>query len=282
MWQEGFWDSAFWQGDFWGTTEVQPPVTSSNMWAEDFWTADFWSEGFWGTSAPKPAERELPLRPLQASFKATDLEAELAAMFIRLYDETLRETADEINVYGAPHLGKFELVERHVSMDGLAMLRQGDEAGMRYLFKAWRFRNTMRGTAFLRTYLQVLFGPVHDVQQLWQRKSQPYPTAVMSRPEMGYAGELETDYFLTSRLRVDLDTDIVPDRIIQSLRTVIAARFVLQMRLAKFFKTETGVATVIRGVNIIRTEGEAIPPPGLVVGVATAFGATSVLYTTAI
>lgn len=205
----------------------------------------------------------LPMQPLQHSFAADELEQDLKDLFIQLYDDTLREQADEINVYGAPHIGPFSLVERHVTQDGLAMLRQGDETGMRYLFKAWRFRNPMRGTHFLHTYLQVLFGDVFEVDQMWQAKADAYPTNLKTENEITWAAEDIADYYLTSRIRVDLDTDLVPDRVIRSLRTAIAARFVINMRIAKFFETEWQTAIVAGGsVNFIGS-GESVAPRSL-------------------
>ena len=177
---------------------------------------------------------DLPLKPLQNSISATDIEAELKELLISVYAANIDAMADEINCYGAPHLGSFSLIERLVTADGLALIRQGDESGMRYLFRAWRHLNPQRGLHFLKTYLQVLWGDAHQVSQMWQKTSEPYPTALKSQSEVEWSGEALEDYFLTSRVTVDLDTDIVPDRIVRSLRTAVAARFVLKVRISKF------------------------------------------------
>lgn len=203
---------------------------------------------------------QLPMKPLQNSWAATQLEQELKDLLIKLYDDEMRAQADDINVYGAPFLGSFSLVERNVTQDGLTVLRQDDETAMRYLFKAWRFRNPQRGFHFLRTYLQCLFGSVYEVDQLWQKKTEPYPTFLLSKQEIGFAGESESDFYLTSRIRVDLDTTIVPDRIIRSLRTTIAARFLLDIRIAKRQQTTFGVANALGGTCVAKFKGETIAP----------------------
>lgn len=217
------------------------------------------------------------LVPLRNSWATGQVEEELRALFIKLYEDSLKEQADEINVYGAPHLGSVNLIARHVEADGLALLNNNDETGLRYLFKAWRYQNPDRGLHFLRTYLRVIFGDNQNVEQLWQKKTEPYPTSLKPKHEV----ESESEYFLTSRLQVDLDNiDIVPDRIIRTLRTAIAARFVLMFRVAKFCRTEIGLVSTFRGVNVLRLQGEVIEPSGnLNVGLAHVVTGTVLAYT---
>lgn len=199
----------------------------------------------------------LPMKALQASWAATELETEIKALVIKLYDDHVREQADDINVYGAPHLGSFPLVERNFSQDGLAVLRKNDEAAMRYLFKAWRYRNPRRGTHFLRTYLQALFGSVFTVEQMYQKSGEAYPTALKSKREAESAGSL-SDYYLTSRLRADIDTDAVPERIVRALQSAVAARFILNIRVAKQSLVGTHVAIVGTAKCVARFGGEAL------------------------
>lgn len=203
---------------------------------------------------------ELPLVPLQHSFAANQLEADLKDAFISVFNETLQTTQQEVAAYGAPHLGSFSLVERHVSKDGLAMLRKGDEVGMRYLFKAWKNRNPKRGTPFLKTYLQVLFGGNFDISQMWQNKSLPYPNALKSEAEIQLQALDIADYFLTSRIRVDLDIDTIPENIIRSLRTALAARFVLILRISKFAETKLRLAQVAGAANVFNGTGVTRSP----------------------
>ncbi|SER35963.1 MULTISPECIES: hypothetical protein [Pseudomonas] len=197
------------------------------------------------------------MNPLLQTFQNGDVEQELAELFTWLHAQTLKAEADEINVYGAPHLGSIALIQRHLTQDGLVVLNNGDEDGIRYLFKAWRYRNPRRGLSFLRTYLQVLFGSVWSVDQMYQKKSAEYPTALKSANEIDFDGESEADYFLTSRVRVDIQTDIVPERILKALLSTVAARIVLNVRVARFVKTYVPVAQAMYGVTVMRTTGEA-------------------------
>lgn len=242
---------------------LEAPVPGWALDMPDGGNCGFWISGATAIDNFRCSEINLPTRsmvPLQSSFDATQTEQDIKNLFIAAFDETLREQASEIAVYGAPHLGSFNLVERHVSQDGLAMLRQGDEGGLRYLFKAWRYRNPKRGTAFLKTYLQVLFGGGYDVAQLWQNKLLPYPAGLKSEGEIALQALDLADYFLTSRIRVDLDIDTIPENIIRSLRTALAARFVLILRIAKFSENSFRLAQVMGGANLFDGYGKTIPP----------------------
>ena len=204
---------------------------------------------------------DLPLKPLQNSWDASQLEAELKALFIKLYDDHLRELADEINVYGAPHLGGIDLLEKVVTSEGLAILRDEDVDKMQYLSKSWRHLNPERGFHFLKTYLRVLFGEGQVVEQLWQKKSLPYPTATKTRAEIESAAEAMADYFLTSRVRVDLDTTLLNERVKNAILTSLAARFVAEVRVAKFAIQQLALAGVCGGTQVFNGNGYAIAPP---------------------
>ncbi len=195
--------------------------------------------------------------PLEKSWAVDEREDELRNLTIQLYADTLKAKSDEINVYGAPHIGPFSLIEREVARDGLTVLRTTAADSIRHLFHAWRFRNPRRGMHFLRAYLQVLFGPVFEVRQLYQKKSEPYPTALASLDEIGFVGGSVGDYFLTSRLRVDIDTDLVPSQVQQAARTTVAARFVLDLRVAKRIQTKVALPHIFRGVVVARTAGNS-------------------------
>ena len=221
------------------------------------------------------------MKPLQESWDASQLEKELKDLFIRLYDEHLRPLADEINVYGAPHLGNIDLLEKVVTADGLAILRDEDEAKMQYLFKAWRHLNPERGLHFLRTYLRVLFGEGQQVDQLWQKKSLPYPTGLKTRLEIEGAAEAMADYFLTSRVRADLDTLLLTERVKDALKTSLAARFVLEVRVAKFALQRLAFAGVAGGTVMVTGSGYAIPPSRVCVntlGFAGAAGGAVIVW----
>lgn len=200
-----------------------------------------------------------PMIPLQKSHAADDLEADLRDLFIKVYGDSLAEKADEINFYGAPHIGPFSLIEREIAKDGLAVLRTTNEDQMRHLFRAWRFRNPRRGTHFLRAYLQSLFGSSFDINLLWQRKDAEYPKVLLTQTEVT-SRNLESEYYLTSRLRVDIETQVVPERLAQVLRTTVAARFVMEVRTAKYGRNTFGFAGVgSDGTGLLA--GNRIYPP---------------------
>lgn len=205
----------------------------------------------------------LPLKPLQASFEENTLEADMKKLFIRLYHENLAQQDDEINTFGMPHLGTLSLLQRHIKADGLAVMNNGDTEKIRFLFKAWKHQNPRRGLHFLRTYLRVLWGDAAEAQQMYQKKSLPYPTHLRSLREIEGLGESVNDYYLTSRVRVDVDTgDALQENIRAAVRSTLAARLVLDMRVAKFAVMEMGMAIVSSIPCFVRLEGE-MQRPGL-------------------
>lgn len=205
------------------------------------------------------------LRPLQHSHEATGLEAELKDLFIKLYADSMAATADDLNVYGAPHLGSFGLIERNIDQDGLTVLRETTEDRIRYLFKAWRNRNPERGLHFLKLYLAALFGSDRGtVAQLWQRKSGTYPDELFTLAEIENAGETTDAFFLTSRVRVDVDSEIVPAKLLASLRSAVAARILLNVRVGRAVSAAVGLAPVMYGSMVLRvgrTNEFPDPPP---------------------
>lgn len=183
----------------------------------------------------------MTMKPLEHSWEATEIEAELKRLIIDLYKAELEDKADEINVYGAPHIGPFSLIEREIARDGLAVLRTTTEDDIRHLFRAWRFRNPRRGTHFLSTYLRSLFGESFTINQLWQEKNSAYPQGLRLDSDVRGTAK-EADHYLTSRIQVDIDTEYVPTRLAQVLRTTVAARFVMDVRTAKYGTNELGMA----------------------------------------
>lgn len=212
----------------------------------------------------------MTMNPLVHSHEATVLEAEMKDLFIKLYEDFLRETADDINVYGAPHLGSFALIERNVDMDGLTALRETTEERIRYLFTAWRHRNPQRGMHFLRTYLACIFGDNAEAAQLWQRKDAEYPTAVKTASEIDNDGESLDDYYLTSRVRVDIGSDLLPDQLARSMRSAVAARILLNLRILKRMESSVGTANVVSAVMVGRlsntSSNEVVGGLGLLLG----------------
>lgn len=200
----------------------------------------------------------MELTPLKRSAEYDDVERECKALFLNLYGQGINEKVDELALYGMPHIGPASLIERGIAGDGLAVLRTTTFDQIRYLFHAWRYKNPQRGTAFLSAYLRALFGPVFTIDQMWCKKAGEYPVDLMSEAEILAAGKNEADYFLTSRLRVDINTDIVPERILKAARTAVAARFVLELRAARQADLKIPIACIAYGFNVGRITGNAL------------------------
>lgn len=225
----------------------------------------------------------MELIPLQRSAEFDEVEAELKALFLSLYKKRLAAQVEELTLAPMPNLGGDEAISRGLNNDGLAMLRNTASENIRYLFHAWRYRNPQRGTKFLAIYLRALFGSVFTIAQLWCRKEGVYPVDVMSEQEIKDAGEDLADFFLTSRLRVDIETEIVPERILRAARTAVASRFVLELRAARRTLSTYGIGTIAYGVNVCRTVGTAIYHQPAIessagVGPATVFGGSMVTF----
>jgi hypothetical protein len=225
----------------------------------------------------------MKLIPLQRSAVADDVESEFKALFLQLFKDHIDEGVSELALYGMPHLGSMGIIERYVSNDGLAVLRTTTVEQIRYLFHAWRYNNPQRGTAFLSAYLNALFGPVFTISQLWCHKDGNYPSDALTQGELeAEGGDLE-DYYLTSRLRVDIETEIVPERIMRAARTAVAAKFVLELRAARRTFSRYGVQFIGNSVLVCRTSGTAeylqpaIESPASV-GLATIVGGSTFTY----
>ncbi|WMC11775.1 hypothetical protein PU634_05250 [Oceanimonas pelagia] len=126
--------------------------------------------------------------PLQRSHDASQIEAELKAVFLELFSRLGRDSFDA-NVLGSAHLGSFDLVRRMVNHDGLILLPgEREEAATRYLYRAWKSGDIQkRGLHFVRTYLQLLFPGQAEVRQMWHAKDQPYGSAfILNEPRNPY------------------------------------------------------------------------------------------------
>lgn len=205
----------------------------------------------------------MELTPLVRSAEYDDIEKEFKALFLSLYKSNIDDQVTEVGLYGMPHIGPDSLVERNLAGDGLAVLRTNTMEQIRHLFHAWRYRNPQRGTAFLRSYLMTLFGPIFTIDQLWCKKAGEYPVDLMSESEMLAAGAREADYFLTSRLRVDIEAESVPVRILSAARTAVAARFVLDLRSIQRINAAYKAMFIGSAVAVSHTVGTAyVWPPG--------------------
>lgn len=91
---------------------------------------------------------------------------------------------------------------------------------------------------------------------MWQRKSLPYPTALFTKEQIEETGESLSNYYLTSRLAIDIDTYEVPKDLVRSLRSAVAARLLLEIRIIKSFDgDDLGVAGTLQSGAFLRFQG---------------------------
>ena len=183
-----------------------------------------------------------------------ELDEALRDIVSQVFEDTLRPKINDINVYGMPHLGRFEVVERFVKRDGLTLLRISDEERMRYLFKAWKIKNPKRGLHFLRTFLQLLYPNAWAADQMWQEKDKPYPLHLKTANEI--KGK-QTRYWLTSRVQVSIsdltETGEYLLRVLPALRSVLGAKFVLMIAVMRCFANSNDNGIGVYGVANLST-----------------------------
>lgn len=202
------------------------------------------------------------LGPLVNSAEYDEIETELKQIFLDLFSTYLRASERDLNVYGAAHLGSMDLLTKRIKVDGLAVF--GDDANaVEYLYRAWNFRNPKRGMIFLRTYLQLLWPNGFVVDQLWQQKGVPYPTALTTRALITDP-DPETNYYLTSRIRVSIDdaseTGVSATRVLPALLAVLAARFLIELQVLKRFNDSLGFADGMYAENVAFFDGSVKLP----------------------
>lgn len=240
--------------------------------------------------------------PLAHSGATTTVEAELKALFIELFKSALAQRMFDVNTLGAAHLGSLDLVRRAINADGLVLM-QGDrqEAATRYLYRAWKSGDVQgRGLHFLRTYLQLLFPGMCQVEQLWHDKALPYPTGLRSsKPRFAwwlhYPGEpgLKLDgswklgqripdadpsranstpnpetMYLTSRVEIMLDLSATTrsmSSLMHIIRSVIPARLVPTFRFWLFIPLSVSVQASSTQTRIQKMAHMRYPWPGRVI-----------------
>lgn len=196
------------------------------------------------------------LLPLRISHEADAVEADIKRLTIDLFEDNLRASERELNVYGMPHLGSLALLERNVTGDGLALFRRDDVEAMRYLFKAWRARNPKRGLHFLKTYLQLLFPNNWTAVQLWHDANVSYPNGLQETEAPGR--------YLTSRVQVTIGAntafEVLP--VIGALRSVMPARLLFQLSLLAPDANQTvSLAHALGSVQTAQFTGTCGPTP---------------------
>ncbi|WP_227461617.1 phage head spike fiber domain-containing protein [Cupriavidus pauculus] len=120
---------------------------------------------------------EIPdLEPLRQSFEYDQLESELKEAFFAVFEKMIRPAERQLNLYGMPHLGGDELIERALKDAGMAIVRRNSVRSS-FLLKAAKSRNPRRGMLFLARYLQSVWPNVWKIDQLWHptEKLDQYP-----------------------------------------------------------------------------------------------------------
>jgi hypothetical protein len=189
-----------------------------------------------------PALPPAGLGPLANSHEADELEADIKAAFMQVFEYALRAKLARVERYGMPHRGDFETVERFVKAAGLALERRDNaEPYMRELFRAWTSHNPKRGLHFLRFYLRLLWPRAFRLTQLWHLPGDPYPA--------GCREEYTPGAFLTSRVRLFLDISgdvdgLALSKLVGSFRSVLPARLVLEVATTNDFAAGVRAALV--------------------------------------
>ncbi len=183
------------------------------------------------------------LIPLQQSAEYDQLEAELKALVISLWQKNLADRALDVSLHGMPHLGSKDLILKTLKQDGIANFNTINltEDNARYLLMAFHHCNQKKGTHFLETFLKCTWGNDFEIHQLWQKKDVEYPKALKTEQEISDEGLDGNDYFLTSRLRIELGNSgtVFPSDIAKTLRSTLQA---------KLF-----VADILRRTNLLTT-----------------------------
>jgi hypothetical protein len=119
------------------------------------------------------------LQPLQGSAEYDELESGLKAIFMAVFEGYVRPNERQLNLYGMPHLGSSDLMERVLKANGLPLIRR-DDTRTAFLMKAAFSRNKRRGMIFLRQYLQATWPNVWKVEPLYHplATSNAYPEHV--------------------------------------------------------------------------------------------------------
>lgn len=179
----------------------------------------------------------LELSPLRESHEADQLEAELKALFLDMFEQFVRPAEAATRTLAIPQFGPADQFERAVKADGLALRHGASDKAMRYIYRAWRAGNPKRGTHMLRTYLQLMWPNAWTIDQMWAKNLTPYPTE-LATADGG-------DHYLTSRIKVQIaagasdGADVA--EVAPTLRSVLPARMMLNVSILS--RSEIGVAT---------------------------------------
>lgn len=154
----------------------------------------------------EPINAEQIAAPVLYSHAYDELEQAMAQVFTQMIGDNLLNDLDDMFNYGTPQLGSRTLVERFTKLNGLAVLRRNDSGFsdklMAIILANWQALASERGLAFVQFVLDMLYPHQNKIIRLWHSKAKAnlYPN---------YVTETQgTDRFLTSRVRIKLDSDI--------------------------------------------------------------------------
>lgn len=135
------------------------------------------------------------LQPLANSAEYDQLESDLKAIFTSVYNALIRPRERQLNLYGMPHLGDTELMERVLKLNGLPIIRR-DDTRTSFLMKAALARNPRRGMIFLKQYLQATWPNVWKVEPLWHpiATADQYPADVTPRSVIDLSPSVQAVY----------------------------------------------------------------------------------------
>ena len=219
------------------------------------------------------------LHALAASYAENTIEDELRRLLIELFAESVASRTFDANVLGMAHLGSLDLIRQAVNADGLSLISQDDnDAAMRYLYRTWKAADTQkRGLYFLQTLLQLLFPNDFEIYQIWHEFTiyfgdvgRYFDGSWSFKEEVEYLNQDFTDqrlvgtdaavsneYFLTSRINVDLGESFDPfnfeiQAIARIINACLPARLVLTFGCwqdIRYFATEDSVDCWYFGEN---------------------------------
>ena len=149
------------------------------------------------------------LAPYKQSAAWDDTEVQLQQIFIRLFEAVFSDQINDIHHYGMPHMGGAKVVERFTKQDGLVVLRRPNASDvlMRVIYANWKSLASKRGLAFLEFVLEMLWPGQWKIHRMYHSVSRAdyYP--------MGASKTQTANSFLTSRINVEMDTDIDVDEL---------------------------------------------------------------------
>ncbi|NDY89735.1 hypothetical protein [Ideonella livida] len=184
---------------------------------------------------------------MRESHAADAREEALKAIFSEVFSAMIRPSLTAVESQAIPHRAHMSVLRQAITADGLAFDRPGaEEAYTRQLYRQWKARNPRRGLHMLTQYLQMLWPDMWECAQLWHDAAKAYPSGLALTPAAGR--------WLTSRVLVQINgddasgADLLQTR--GSLRSLLAARFLLLVALLRKAEREVGIATLYRAVDV--------------------------------